>query len=237
MKEFDAEELAKFDGKEGSPTYVAHKGSIIDISNSKLWKNGRHMNRHSAGTDLTTDIKGAPHGPEMLDRFPKVGMLKKEAIQERELPRALSWLLSKVPMLRRHPHPMTVHFPIVFMFSTTMFNVLYVITGIKAFEITALHCLGAGILFTPVAVVTGLYTWWLNYLAKPLRPVLVKMGVSPLLFLTQVVLFVWRILDPGILDALGFASAIYFLMVLSLFVLVTINGWFGAAMTFPVQEE
>lgn len=237
MKEFDIEELSTFDGKEGRPAYVVHQGRVFDVTESKIWKNGVHMRRHHAGKDLTTDIKGAPHGTEMLERYPQVGVLKRVEVPEREIPEVLSRLLSKIPMLRRHPHPMTVHFPIVFMFSTTLFNILYVVTGIKAFEITALHCLGAGILFTPVAIVTGLYTWWLNYMAKPLRSVTAKMKVSPLLFATQIVVFAWRILDPGILDSLGFASAIYFLLVLSLFILVTINGWFGAAMTFPFEKD
>ncbi|MBW1773240.1 MAG: cytochrome b5, partial [Deltaproteobacteria bacterium] len=57
------------------------------------------------------------------------------------------------------------------------------------------------------------------------------------LITTQIVIFVWRLLDPDILDVFSLASTIYFLMVLSLFVLVTINGWFGAAMTFPVEGE
>jgi len=237
MKEFDLEELAKFDGKEGRPLYVAHQGNIYDVSDSKLWKNGLHMNRHHGGRDLTTDIKGAPHGVEMLERFTRVGVLTQEADQEREIPEALTWLLEKIPLLRRHPHPMTVHFPIVFMFSTTLFIILYLITGYKAFELTALHCLGAGILFTPVAAITGLYTWWLNYMAKPLKSVRIKIPGSLILITTQIVIFVWRLLDPDILGGFSLASTIYFLMVLSLSVLVTINGWFGAAMTFPVEGE
>ncbi|HEJ83896.1 MAG TPA: cytochrome b5 [Desulfobacteraceae bacterium] len=237
MKKFDLEELSQFNGKEGSPAYVAYQGRVIDVSESKLWKGGLHMKRHHAGNDLTRDIKGAPHGPEMLERYPQAGVLEKGESSERELPGPLSWLLDRVPMLRRHPHPMTVHFPIVFMFSTTMFNVLYLVTGFKAFEITALHCLGAGILFTPVAILTGLYTWWLNYLAKPIKAVSVKIRASPLLFAVQIAVFLWRLLDPGILDSLGFASTLYFLLVLSLFILVTIIGWFGASMTFPVEGE
>jgi predicted heme/steroid binding protein len=164
MQEFDIAELEKFDGNNGRPVYVAHKGKVYDVSNSKLWKNGLHMKRHHAGNDLTVDIQGAPHEPDVLERYPLIGTLKKESTEaaELEIPRSLAWLLEKVPMLRRHPHPMTVHFPIVFSFSTTIFNILYLITGIKSLEITALHSLGAGILFTVVAIVTGLYTWWLS---------------------------------------------------------------------------
>jgi predicted heme/steroid binding protein/uncharacterized membrane protein len=236
MKEFNREELSKFDGKDGRPAYIAIHGWVIDVSESKLWKNGLHMKRHNAGKDLTLDIKAAPHTMENLARFPKVGFLKKE-VPEREVPRIITSLIRRYPMLRRHPHPMTVHFPIVFMFATAIFNLIYLITGIKAFEMTALHCLGAGILFTPVTITTGFYTWWLNYMAKPVRAVTIKKRLSLLLFTIEIVVFVWRILVPDILDSFGVTSAIYFLLVLSLLLLVIIIGWFGAQLTFPVEEE
>ncbi len=236
MKELDLKELSKCNGKDGSPTYIAHGGRVIDVSGSALWKDGLHMKRHHAGNDLTADIEVAPHSVEVLERYPQVGVLKKEEVVEMEIPKPLSWLLSRFPILRRHPHPMTVHFPIVFMFSVPLFNVVYLITGFKSFEITALHCLGAGILFTPVSVITGLATWWLNYLAKPMRAVTIKKWVSFLLMATQIAVFVWRILVPDVLDAFGFGSVIYLFLVMSLFMLVTIIGWFGASLTFPLEE-
>jgi predicted heme/steroid binding protein/uncharacterized membrane protein len=236
VKELDLKELSKCNGKDGSPTYIAHGGRVIDVSGSALWKDGLHMKRHHAGNDLTADIEVAPHSVEVLERYPQVGVLKKEEVVEMEIPKPLSWLLSRFPILRRHPHPMTVHFPIVFMFSVPLFNVVYLITGFKSFEITALHCLGAGILFTPVSVITGLATWWLNYLAKPMRAVTIKKWVSFLLMATQIAVFVWRILVPDVLDAFGFGSVIYLFLVMSLFMLVTIIGWFGASLTFPLEE-
>ena len=235
MQEFDIAELEKFDGNSGRPVYVAHKGKVYDVSNSKLWKNGLHMKRHHAGNDLTTDIQGAPHEPDVLERYPQVGTLKKEVV-ELEIPQPLAWILEKVPMLRRHPHPMTVHFPIVFAFSTTIFNILYLITGIKSLEITALHCLGAGILFTAVAIATGLYTWWINYMSKPLKAVKVKMPLSITLLVTQIIAFVWRIKVPDVMESIQGANIIYFLLVLSLFPMVVVIGWFGAFLTFPVEK-
>ncbi len=237
MKEFDPKELSKFNGKEERPAYVAYQGRVIDVSQSKLWKGGLHMTRHHSGNDLTTDIRAAPHTPEVLDRYPQVGVMQEEEVPKRPMPKPLTRLLTRFPFLRRHPHPMMVHFPIVFMVSTTLFNLLYLISGVKAFEITALHCLGAGILFTPVAVLTGWYTWWLNYLAKPLRPVSIKVRFSLILIVVQVVVFVWRIAVPDILSPFEGASAVYLLLVLSLIPLVTIIGWFGAQMTYPIEEE
>ncbi|MGD8666876.1 MAG: cytochrome b5 domain-containing protein [Desulfobacterales bacterium] len=238
MQEFTSAELEKYDGKEGRPIYIAYKGKVYDVTNSKLWQNGLHMKRHHAGADLTTDIQGAPHEPDVLDRYPQVGMLKEEAIAaEPEMPRFLAWLLEKLPFLRRHPHPMTVHFPIVFTFSTSVFNILYLFTGIKSFEITALHSLAAGILFTAVGIATGIYTWWLNYLAQPMRAVKIKIPLTFSLLVTQIILFIWRIADPTVLDSLQGASILYLLLVLALIPIITIIGWFGASMTFPVEKH
>jgi predicted heme/steroid binding protein/uncharacterized membrane protein len=239
MQEFDITELEKYDGNDGRPVYVAYKGKVYDIGDSKLWRNGHHMKRHHAGQDMTTDIQGAPHEPDVLERFPQVGTLKKaiEEVAELKIPRPLDWLLGKVPMLRRHPHPMTVHFPIVFSFSTTVFNILYLIFGIKSLEITALHSLGAGILFTVIAIVTGLYTWWLNYMAKPLRAVNIKLTFALILLAVQIITFIWRLKVPQVMESLQGANLIYLLLILSLFPIVVVIGWFGAFLTFPVEKD
>jgi predicted heme/steroid binding protein/uncharacterized membrane protein len=236
MKEFDAAELGQYNGENGNPVYIAHGGKVYDVSGSKMWRNGSHMKRHKAGRDLTTDIQAAPHDTAVLDRYPQVGKLKK-AVDERPIPAALQWLLKRYPFLRRHPHPMTVHFPIVFMFSTTVFNVLYLLTGLKAFETTAFHCLGAGVLFNMVGIVTGLYTWWLNYMAKMLKPVRIKLPLTLIMLLISILLFIWRATVPEVMDNLQGVNLLYFMLVLSLAGIVTVVGWNGAAMTFPVEHE
>jgi predicted heme/steroid binding protein/uncharacterized membrane protein len=238
MREFTPEELAQYAGENGKPVDIAHAGKVYDVSGSKMWKTGTHMKRHRSGQDLTTDIQGAPHSPDVLERYPQVGVLKKtaEAVDSR-VPAALEALLKHFPFLRRHPHPMTVHFPIVFMFSTTVFSLLYLITGEKSFDTTAMHCLGAGVFFNVVGIATGFYTWWLNYMAKPLKPVKIKIPLTLTMLATSIVLFVWRLRVPDILDAPSGAGLLYILLVLSLSAMVTVIGWNGASMTFPVERE
>jgi predicted heme/steroid binding protein/uncharacterized membrane protein len=237
MKEFDADELARFNGENGSPTYVAYDGKVYDVSKSKLWRNGQHMKRHSAGGDLTADIQAAPHESDVLERYPQVGIIASAAVEEPAMPQLIARLIDRFPFLRRHPHPMTVHFPIAFVFSTTVFNVLYLITGIKSFELTALNCLGAGILFTAVGIATGFYTWWLNYMAKPLKAVKIKIPLTLTMLLVEIVIFIWRIRTPGILDSVNAGSIIYFLLVLALVPIIIVIGWYGASMTFPVEKH
>ncbi|MGA8179119.1 MAG: DUF2231 domain-containing protein [Desulfobacterales bacterium] len=235
MKEFSIEELARYNGENGNPAYVAYRGEVYDVSDSKLWRNGMHMRRHHAGSDLTTDIQAAPHEPDILERYPKIGMVKKEVAEQR-LPAALAGLLTKYPMLRRHPHPMTVHFPIAFAFSPPVFIFLYLITGIKSFEITSFYCLAAGIIFTAVAISTGFYTWWLNYLAKPMRVLKKKIPLAVAMLIIEIILFMWRLKVPDVLDPVRGSGVIYLVLVFSLLPLITLIGWYGASITFPVEK-
>ena len=68
-------ELASFNGKEGTPAYIGYKGKIYDVSSSKKWKNGEHMRKVKAGEDLTEMISQAPHGEEKVFAMPEVGKL------------------------------------------------------------------------------------------------------------------------------------------------------------------
>jgi len=236
MKEFDPESLAEFSGKDGKPVYVAHKGRVFDLSESKLWKTGSHMKRHSAGLDLTTDIQAAPHGPEVLDKYPQVGTLKKQ-VTGGQLPNPLEMMLDRFPFLRRHPHPMLVHFPIAFSITPAMFCLLFLITDVRSFETTAFHCLGVGILFSVPAILTGFFTWWLNYGARSMRPIRIKIYLSLILFCVALIAFLWRSMFPDVFTSLGTEGIIYLLLVISLVPMVSLIGWFGAGLTFPMEKE
>ncbi len=154
----------------------------------------------------------------------------------RVVPPFLSRLLNRYPWLRRHPHPMLSHFPIVFMLSTTFFSVLYVITGDKSFDDTAFYCLGAGLFTMPLAVATGLFTHWLNFPDGLHKTVKIEKALSYAVLAISTAAFVWRWLNPDVLKDLTGTNFAYFLMVLSLTSLVTANGYFGGMVTFPLEE-
>ena len=73
------EELRFYDGKGGRPAYVAVRGVIYDVTQSRLWRGGEHDPSHGmaqAGFDLTDLLNNSsPHGEEPLKRFPIVGHL------------------------------------------------------------------------------------------------------------------------------------------------------------------
>jgi predicted heme/steroid binding protein/uncharacterized membrane protein len=245
LKKFTPGDLAAHNGSAGRPVYIAFQGKVYDVSGSALWETGRHMGAHGAGADLTGEFADAPHSEEVFERYPQVGVMQAEAeAPETPEPQASTarefWLrqVHRVPLLRRHPHPMVVHFPIVFMIATTVFALLYLFTGIRSFEVTGFHCLGGGVLFTPVAMVTGWFTWWLNYESRYLKPVVVKLILSPILLLIGVGAFVWRFLNPQILAQLhDWPNVVYLALICSLAPLVSVIGAYGAVLTFPVHHD
>jgi len=69
------EQLAAFDGREGRKAYVAVSGKVYDVSASPRWQGGDHEGAHTAGADLTEELKAAPHVRAVVERFPVVGQL------------------------------------------------------------------------------------------------------------------------------------------------------------------
>jgi len=71
---FTREELRRYDGRDGI-TYIAYQGKVYDVSGSYHWRQGIHHYRHHAGHDLTDALKDAPHGIDLLEKYPVVGEL------------------------------------------------------------------------------------------------------------------------------------------------------------------
>ena len=69
------EELRMHDGTK-APAWVAIDGIVYDVSKSFQWIHGKHQDRHWSGIDLTGELRDAPHGKGVLERFPKIGKLE-----------------------------------------------------------------------------------------------------------------------------------------------------------------
>jgi hypothetical protein len=74
-------------------------------------------------------------------------------------------------------------------------------------------------------------------MAKPVRSVKIKRPLAFVMFAVEIAIFIWRLAVPDILSSFTGAAVIYFLLVLSLLPMVTILGWFGAMMTFPIERD
>jgi predicted heme/steroid binding protein/uncharacterized membrane protein len=178
MKGFDPESFEEFDGRTGRPCRVSVLGKVYDLSGSKLWKGGEHMGRHRAGRELGEALENAPHGKEVLDKFPQVGILNTASGIEAKRPPAWAALL-----LKQHPHPITVHFPQALLSLAPLFLILFYFTGNGHFERTCYYLGITGLLTAVPAILTGFFHWNFKYAASTKGIYAFKMAVSLLLFI------------------------------------------------------
>jgi uncharacterized membrane protein len=143
----------------------------------------------------------------------------------------------KSPFLGRKLHPVTVHFTVAFMYAAPFFNILYLGFGHPAFEVAAFHCLGAGVLSTPAALLTGLLTQRFNYPDKDPQSFALEKKLSWLLLALSLGTFLWRLWDPNILIHFSPLAPLYLILTISLAPLVTIISFFGGSLTFPIPRE
>lgn len=74
MKSVTRQQLALRNGQDKPEIWIAFKGTIYDVTESRLWKNGKHY-EHWAGQDLTEELENAPHTEEVFKRFKAIGHL------------------------------------------------------------------------------------------------------------------------------------------------------------------
>jgi len=73
-------------------------------------------------------------------------------------------------------------------------------------------------------------------MAKPMKALKIKIPLTFAMLITEIILCIWRIKVPDILDPVGGSGFIYLLLVFSLVPMITFIGWFGASITFPVEK-
>ena len=75
LPEYTKSQLALRNGQDKPQIWVAYLGNIYDVTESRLWRNGKHY-EHWAGQDLTDELKDAPHTQAVFEKFMMIGKLK-----------------------------------------------------------------------------------------------------------------------------------------------------------------
>ena len=235
MKTFSSTDIKVGDGKDGAPSYVAVEGKVYDVSGSLKWKEGNHMRRHQAGNDLSADIKSAPHGLDVLSRVTLIGQLKTETkIYQSTAQARIEAILEKHPFFRRHPHPAVVHFPLALLMMSSFLEISAILMASDRTEWAAYLSLIVGIITVPAAIVTGYFTWWINYEAKGSPIINTKKKLAWLAFIVGLVAFMIRtfaVASP--LQQGETMLLIYVGTLLILSGLVAAIGFLGGKLTFP----
>jgi len=230
----DAEELSRFDGKEGRPAYIAFKGIIYDVTGNPMWEEGDHMGQVEAGRDLTEFLEMAPHGDEVFEYLDAVGPLESTSQHEESIKAKNTFDKEalKTWYRRFHPHPMTVHFPIALHFFSGGMDLLFLWHPSEAYEVGVFYSFFVATVMGLVAMIPGMLSWWVNYDFSMARPFAVKLFVAIFTLLAGLVGIVMHIQDPMIAyDATPWAwlyHGIIFVTVLTVVVL----GYYGGKITW-----
>lgn len=72
---YSISQLALRNGNDREEIWIAFKGIIYDVGNSKLWRDGKHY-EHWAGQDLTEELEDAPHTNKVFEKLVIIGKLE-----------------------------------------------------------------------------------------------------------------------------------------------------------------
>jgi len=72
---YTKQKLELRNGHDPPEIWIAYKGFIYDVSQSRLWRDGKHY-EHWAGQDLTPELADSPHGDKVFERFEAIGLLQ-----------------------------------------------------------------------------------------------------------------------------------------------------------------
>jgi len=234
---FTHKTLADHNGQEGNPSYVAVDGQVYDVSKSPMWKNGAHMARHQAGHDLTAELSAAPHGQEVLarDHIEQVGTLVASDPDE-HLPGWIRLILRLAPLARRHPHPISIHFPTAFCIAAMLFTVIDLIhpNWLNVdFKIMTTAMFVLAVIFTPPAIATGLFTWWVNYAFKMTHFIACKLIFAATFVVAELACIAIKL--SGFAEH-PIAGWMYTGLIFWLAINVMILGYYGGQIVFPTKK-
>lgn len=75
IKTITKRQLSLSNGSDKPQIWVAYRGMVYDVTESRLWKNGKHY-EHWAGQDLTNELPDAPHTESVFERMKVIGKLE-----------------------------------------------------------------------------------------------------------------------------------------------------------------
>ncbi len=232
-REFSEEELAKYDGKEGRAAYIAYKGSVYDVSASRMWKNGVHANEHTAGYDLTAQLEYAPHGDSVFERYPKIGILL-PSLQTRPGQSKQIAFASRVAEWNNklHPHQMSVHFPIALHYFSAFFNLLFLFYPSASYEFTVFSSFVAATVMGVLALSAGIVSWWVKYGFVRSKPFMIKLIGATLTTVLGIIPICQRIENPVVAYDPGTEGFIYHFIIFFTTFTVSVVGYYGGKISW-----
>jgi predicted heme/steroid binding protein len=74
LRQITRAQLSLRNGQDKPDIWIAYRGLVYDVTNSKMWRQGKHY-EHWAGQDLTDELDDAPHTEIVFERLQIIGRL------------------------------------------------------------------------------------------------------------------------------------------------------------------
>jgi predicted heme/steroid binding protein len=74
LRQITRAQLSLRNGQDKPEIWIAYRGLVYDVTNSKMWRQGKHY-EHWAGQDLTDELDDAPHTEIVFERLQIIGRL------------------------------------------------------------------------------------------------------------------------------------------------------------------
>lgn len=222
------DDLQQYNGKEGSKSYVSYQGKVYDVTDSRLWKNGKHVNRHEAGMDLSEAMESAPHGADVLERFQQVDTITGFRLKVEKGRKAVIKKLYRM----FHPHPMLIHFPMGLLGFTVIMQILFLYTGKPSFEVSAFYSLVTAVVFMIPTVFSGVVSWWVNYELAVTKIFMLKLSFSVILFAMGLVELLIRFSVPDVAYGTGALGIFFNFMIFANIPVLGVIGYNGGKLSW-----
>jgi len=231
MQQFSEKELREYDGQEGKPAYIAYKGRVYDVTLSKFWKNGSHFKKHFAGSDLTAEMTNAPHSDEVFANFPCIGefVVVSQTVNETKKERYRRWYAAY------HPHPMIIHFPIALHYFSAGADVLFLANPSAKYESAVFLSFLIATVMGLVALITGVFSWWINYDFVKSKPFMIKLYGASFTLVIGLVPIIQMAMNSNIPFEKGIDGFIYHSIIFVTVISITVVAYFGGKITWGAK--
>lgn len=232
MQQFSEEELRHYNGQDGMPAYIAYNGQVYDVTLSKFWKEGSHFKKHFAGHDLTAEMANAPHSDEVFASYPCVGRFVPACpfTPENKKERYRQWYAVY------HPHPMVIHFPIALHYFSAGTDVLFLSNPSVEYEAAVFLSFLIATVMGLVALMTGVFSWWINYDFSMSRAFVVKLIGAIFTLVVGLIPLAQKMMNPDVPFSTGVDGIIYHAIIFMTVISITVVGYYGGKITWGARQ-
>ena len=142
------------------------------------------------------------------------------------------WNFAVHQMLKHHAHPISVHIPNGVLPVSFIFMILALITGITSLSTAALWNMGFVVITLPFVLFSGYIEWQRRYQGLRSGIFITKIAAAAVVTVTAVLLVLWWIFVPGILQTPSLSRNIFIFISFIMLAAAGIAGFIGGKLVF-----